>query len=144
MNPQHHLLVCTLCKNASTLKSEHPQRCGEKLFRQLQITHQENPLLINLIIKPVKCMGVCDRGCAIALVGSDKFTYLFGDMSSADEKLESTTVAILDCTKQYISHSQGLLPYSERPKALQDTIIAKIPAFPTNNYESKNETDSII
>jgi predicted metal-binding protein len=126
MNDRPVLFVCTVCgKNPD---AEITQRAGEKLIKQVQHLHQALDLGERFLIRPVKCMGVCGRPCAIAFVAAGKFTYLFGDLPSDGSELSAATV--LDCMGQYCDHPEGLLPYRERPELLRDRIIAKIPALP--------------
>ncbi len=123
MKNHHILFVCTTCaRNSHGSKSG-----GEKLFEQFQAVHQSWLLRENVSVQPVKCMGVCDRDCAIAFVASGKFTYLFGDLPDDELCLDATVTAVLSCARQYYDHSDGILPYRERPELLRDTIIAKIP-----------------
>jgi len=124
MNNPSVLLVCTSCGGNAESDRQGNVRSGAKLFDQLQTLHQDSPLRDNIEIRPVKCMGVCNRPCIIALVGSGKFTYLFGDLQADDIKTASD---ILVCARQYVHQTDGTLAYRERPGQLRDTIIAKIP-----------------
>jgi predicted metal-binding protein len=128
MNHQHTLFVCTVCGGQPATDGD--QRHGEKLLQQLQTLH---PVVTpdGFVIQPVKCMGVCDRPCAIAFVAAGKFTYLFGDLSMDEAELPYTAATVLDCMGQYCAHPDGLLPYRERPELLRDRIIAKIPTHPS-------------
>ncbi len=125
MNDQHVLFVCTSCAR----DKQSNESKGEKLFEQFQLHQSESS---NLSIQPVKCMGVCDRSCAIALVAPHKFTYLFGNLPSDDVQIDGIVSTVLDCAKQYCIAAEGVLPYRERPQLLRDTIIAKIPPLPFN------------
>lgn len=124
MNNPSVLLVCTSCGGNAESDRQGKVRNGARLFVQLQTLHHDSPLRNNIEIRPVKCMGVCNRPCIIALVGSGKFTYLFGDLQADDIKTASD---ILVCARQYVHHTDGTLAYRERPDRLRDTIIAKIP-----------------
>jgi predicted metal-binding protein len=123
MKNQHILFVCTSCGGNTASDRQGKPRDGAKLLEQLQTLHQDWSLREDFEIQSVKCMGVCDKPCAIALVGSGKFTYLFGSMMSIAEPASD----ILICASQYYRHSQGNLAYRKRPDRLQDTVIAKIP-----------------
>ena len=124
MNNPSVLLVCTSCGGNAESDRQGKVRDGAILLGQLQTLHQDLPLRDQVEIRPVKCMGVCNRPCVIALVGSGKFTYLFGDLQASDLKTASD---ILLCASQYAHHPDGTLAYRERPDRLRDTIIAKIP-----------------
>ncbi len=127
MKNQHVLYVCTSCGGNAESDRQGKVRDGVNLLEQLQTLHQDWVLREEVEIQPVRCMGVCDRPCAIALVGSGKFTYLFGNMQSVVEPAAD----ILTCASQYHRHPEGNLAYRERPDRLRDTIIAKIPTLPT-------------
>jgi predicted metal-binding protein len=123
VNPRSTLFVCTACGGKPATGD---QRQGERLLEQLQ----RDPLLVpdGCTIQAVKCMGVCDRPCAIAFVAAGKFTYLFGNLATSEADLPHIATPILACMGQYADHPDGLLPYRERPERLRDTIIAKIPS----------------
>ena len=124
MNNPSVLLVCTSCGGNAESDRQGKVRDGARLFDQLQTLHQDLPLRDDVEIRPVKCMGVCDRPCIIAFVGSGKFTYLFGGLQADDRQTASD---ILIGANQYAHHPDGILAYRERPDRLRDTIIAKIP-----------------
>ena len=124
MKNQSVLFVCTGCGGNVESDRQGKIRDGATLFDQLQTSHQDWPLRNEIEIRPVKCMGVCDRPCTIAFVGSGKFTYLFGGLQASDSQTASD---ILICASQYAHHPTGTLAYRERPDRLRDTIIAKIP-----------------
>jgi predicted metal-binding protein len=122
VNHRSTIFVCTACGGKPLIDGG--QRQGERLLAQLQ-TADQDAALADFVIQGVKCMGVCDRPCAIAFVGAGKFTYLFGDLP---ESADLSAAAVLECFGQYCDHPKGLLPYHERPELLRDTIIAKIPS----------------
>ena len=124
MNNPSVLLVCTSCGGNAESDRQGKVRDGATLFDQLQTLRQDSHVRNESEIRPVKCMGVCDRPCTIALVGSGKFTYLFGGLQASDSQTASD---ILVCASQYAHHPDGTLAYRERPDRLRDTIIAKIP-----------------
>jgi predicted metal-binding protein len=124
VNHQPTLFVCTACGGKPPIDGD--QREGERLLAQLQ-TADQDATSADFAIQGVKCMGVCDRPCAIAFVGAGKFTYLFGDLPDSVD-LSATATTVLECFGQYCDHPAGLLPYADRPALLRDTIIAKIPS----------------
>ena len=124
MKNQSVLFVCTGCGGNAESDRQGKVRNGALLLDQLQTLHQEWTLRDEFEIRPVKCMGVCNRPCTIAFVSAGKFTYLFGDLQASDLKTASD---ILVCASQYAHHLDGTLAYRERPDRLRDTIIAKIP-----------------
>jgi predicted metal-binding protein len=125
VNHPSTLFVCTACGGKPTIEGS--KRQGERLLEQLQTLHPDTAGEVDFAIAPVKCMGVCDRPCAIAFVRAGKFTYLFGDLPDSVD-LSATATTVLECFGQYCDHPAGLLPYADRPELLRDTIIAKIPS----------------
>lgn len=122
---QHLLFVCTTC--ATIWKDGKPQGTsgGQQFLKQLKKLHDDWELRNNFPIQEVKCMSACSRPCAIAFASNGKYTYLFGDLQTLPE----TAAAVLECASQYYTKLDGLLPWSERPKALKKGILARIPAL---------------
>lgn len=143
MNHQHILYVCTTCAgetdtnvstNASVNKNQDAtmsvKRGGEKLLEQLQTLHQNWLLRESFMIQSVKCMGVCERDCAVAFIAAGKRTYLFGNLPTDDARLDDTASAVLDCAQQYHTQSDGALSYFDRPELLKTRVLARIPPSP--------------
>ena len=131
-NRQHILYVCVTCgqqhkNHDSTLNN---QRGGEKLLEQLQTLHQNWELRENFAFQPVKCMGVCERDCAVAFIAAGKRTYLFGNLPTDDSQLEETAAAVLNCAQQYHAQPDGVLSYFDRPELLKTRVLARIPPSP--------------
>lgn len=125
MESSHTMFVCTTCAS----KWEGGKRVGvsggEKLLMKLQEIYSDWELQSEFTITPVECMSACDRSCVISMAASNKYTYLFGDLSS--ELSESALLGVLECASKYYAHPQGLLPWAERPEPLKKGILAKIP-----------------
>lgn len=132
MNNQHVLYVCTTCGEHSKSVSPNTisQRGGEKLLERLQTLHQDWPLRESFTIQAVKCMGVCERDCAVAFIAEGKRTYLFGNLPTDDSRLEETASAVLDCARQYHTQTEGVLSYFDRPELLKTRVLARIPPLP--------------
>ncbi|MBM0742442.1 DUF1636 domain-containing protein [Phormidium sp. CLA17] len=129
MNCSHAIFVCTTCgKNQQNDQSD-----GDRLFAQLQIRHKTWLLQQSVSIQPVKCMGVCEQDCAIALVSPGKRTYLFGNLPTDKARIDSTATAVLDCASQYQAKSDGALAYCDRPELLKTRVLARIPPVPLAN-----------
>lgn len=130
MTLPHTLFVCTTCAGSHRTGKQGSKLDGEKLLEQLQALHQDWPLRKSFVIHPVKCMGVCERDCAIAFMAPGKRTYLFGDLPVDDQRLETTATAVLECASQYHAKSDGSLSYHERPELLKKRVLARIPPMP--------------
>jgi predicted metal-binding protein len=123
MNHPHAIFVCTTCGKQS--QSDHSD--GDRLFAQLQRLHKTWSLQQAVSIQPVKCMGVCEQDCAIALVSPGKRTYLFGNLPTDAARIESTATAVLECASQYQAKPDGALAYGDRPELLKTRVVARIP-----------------
>ncbi len=123
MTHPHTIFVCTTCgKNQQDDRSD-----GDRLLAQLQTLHKTSSLQQSVSIQPVKCMGVCEQDCAIALVSPGKRTYLFGNLPTDPARIESTATAVLDCASQYQAKADGALAYGDRPELLKTRVLARIP-----------------
>ena len=122
---QHFLFVCKACATIRIEGKPQGKSGGEQLLEQLQELHADWELRDEFQIQEVECMSACNRSCAISLVASGKYTYLFGDLPA----LESAA-AVLDCAKLYFTNPQGYLAWVDRPKPLKNGILARIPPLP--------------
>ncbi len=134
---QHIIFVCTSCASAHRTKQAIRVSGGDRLLEQLQVLHQDSPLQAELSIQPVECLSACKQDCAIALIGADKPTYLFGDLPVEDE-LEATAVAVLEFAKQYHAKADGSISYIKCPELLKKRILAKVPPMPGINAGKSN------
>ncbi|MGI8499893.1 MAG: DUF1636 domain-containing protein [Hassallia sp.] len=126
MKTQHALFVCTTCSSVWKDGKRVGESGGDKLLKQLQQLHQDWELHQEFPIQPVECMSACNRACAISFAANGKYTYLFGDVSPDSSTLEIANV--LECATKYYNHSEGLLPWAERPDPLKKGVLARIPS----------------
>ncbi|MBD2609650.1 DUF1636 domain-containing protein [Scytonema hofmannii FACHB-248] len=126
MKTQHALFVCTTCSSVWKDGKRVGESGGDKLFKQLQELHQDWELHEEFPIQPVECMSACDRACTISFVANGKCTYLFGDISP--DLSTSEMANVLECATKYYNHTEGLLPWAERPVPLKKGILARIPS----------------
>lgn len=128
--PQHILLVCTTSASKYENGKKVGESGGEKLIKQMQISAQGWELASEFSIEPVQCLSTCSQACAIAFTGSNKLTYLFGNLPIDETQIETTATTVLECAGQYYENPQGLLSYKERPELLKNKVVARIPSFP--------------
>ena len=129
MTAEHTIFVCTTC--ASKWQDGKPvgESGGEKLLQHLQAHYPHWELNTEFVIQPVQGMSACNRSCVVCFASPSKSTYLFGDISA---DLSTAEVAgVFACASKYYAHSEGLLPWSERPEPLKKGIVARIPAVAT-------------
>lgn len=104
----HSILICATCEGpgkASSLRSA--------LVPQLPD---------GFVVRPVDCMAGCDRPVTVGVQASGKASYLFGSLQSAAE-----IEALADFAHQYAAHRTGWTSASERPAALSDKTLARLP-----------------
>ncbi|MEM7554876.1 MAG: DUF1636 domain-containing protein [Cyanobacteria bacterium P01_A01_bin.84] len=119
---KHTLFVCTTCASKWQDGKKIGESGGEKLFEEISCLYEDWELEAEFHIQAIQCMSACNRPCAVSFAATDKYTYVFGDLSSED-----TAQAILECAGQYHAKSDGILSWKERPEALRKGIIARIP-----------------
>ncbi|NET55248.1 MAG: DUF1636 domain-containing protein [Symploca sp. SIO2E6] len=130
MKIQHTLFVCTTCASTWKEGKRIGVSGGQKLLEQLLHVHRDWDLQAEFPIQSVECMSACSRPCAISFTAIGKYTYLFGDLPTAEETLPTISAAVLDCASLYHAKANGLLPWSERPELLKKGILARIPPLP--------------
>lgn len=127
---QHILFVCTSCESAHRTKQAIRVSGGQRLLNQLLALHKDSPLQEELSIQPVECLSACEQPCVIALIATDKPTYLYGNLPIEEEQLESTAVAVLAFANQYHAKADGSISYLKCPELLKKRVLAKIPPLP--------------
>ncbi len=131
---EHILFVCTTCASKYQDGKKVGESGGERLMQQMQISAQAWELASEFSIEPVQCLSTCSQACAIAFMGSNKLTYLFGNLPVDETQIEITATTVLECAGQYYENPQGLLSYKERPELLKNKVMARIPSFPTPEH----------
>ena len=131
---EHILFVCTTCASKYQDGKKVGESGGERLMQQIQISAQAWELASEFLIEPVQCLSTCSQACAIAFMGSNKLTYLFGNLPVDETQIEITATTVLECAGQYYENPQGLLSYKERPELLKNKVMARIPAFPAPEH----------
>lgn len=72
-------------------------------------------------VLPVECLSACNSGCAIALSGPGKWTYVYGRLTEDD------VPAILEGAALYAASADGIVPWRERPTIFRKQTLARIP-----------------
>ena len=105
-----------------TSREPYESRQGFRLYHKLKELVEDGSLQDQVVVKPAQCLSVCPRPCGIALASPGSWTYLFGD-----QILEDTEQDILECVSLYLKNQNGFMVRSTRPKALQSSILGRIP-----------------
>jgi predicted metal-binding protein len=128
MQNKHTIFVCQSCAGTWQDGRQVGNSGGYLLHQELTTQAQAWPLAAEFHIKGVKCMGACDRPCAIALAAPGKSTYLFGDLNRG-ESLAATAQSILECADLYHHKTDGTMAWSERPDQLKKGLVGRIPSI---------------
>jgi predicted metal-binding protein len=128
MQNQDVVLVCTLCGSNAKTRAQGIKSDGEKLLEQIQALHPTE--LSEISIQAVRCMAVCQHSCAIAVMGQNKRTYVFGNLPVEPEQLATTAATVLDYAHQYHANPEGIVPHATRPELLRSRTLVVLPALP--------------
>jgi len=116
----HRITVCTSCKHKGT-----ECRPGYELIEKLRraIAAAGDTIAEDFAVSGVACMAGCDRPCTVAYHGTQKATYLFGDMTPEDD-IED----LVDFAKHYALLHDGWCSSVDRPGKLRNSTLARVPA----------------
>ena len=118
------LHVCTSCRPGGAPREPKENRPGFLLYNELREAFSKGPLKDKVKVLPAGCLSVCLRPCGIALSSNGAWTYLFGDQLP-----NKTAQDILDCVSHYLETSNGFMARENRPKALQRSILGRVPSI---------------
>lgn len=110
------LHVCITCRAGQPVADDE-ERPGARLLRAMQA--HGAPDGVDII--PVECLSACNHGCAVALSGRQKWSYVYGRLSDAD------AASILDGAAAYAAAPDGLVPWRQRPEIFRKQSLARIP-----------------
>ena len=111
------LFVCTTCKTSEPDAARSGHAFHQAIEAELRARAEHRIALV-----PIECLSVCKRPCTVALAGTGKWTYLFGDLATPDQVGDVITVAI-----RYGASENGIVPWRERPPAIRRGIVARVP-----------------
>ncbi|MCW5625639.1 MAG: DUF1636 domain-containing protein [Burkholderiales bacterium] len=130
------LVVCVNCPSESGSTTKLQPAEGQALHWALQTLIQASPgHAPRLQLREVKCMGGCNRPCAVALCAPYKETLLFFELE------RSHAPELLSLAAAYVSAPEGArIPASQMPPRLSnpDNFI-RVPA-PTRQLRCSNVT----
>jgi predicted metal-binding protein len=125
---EHTLLVCSLCRFSETQNKKHGLSGGQYLIEELQKGLESSDLSDRVIIKPVSCMAACRRSCAATLAAADKLTFIFNQLAPIESAPE-----LLQFIEQYVTTSQGKVPYRERSRTIQQATAFILPPLASSS-----------
>ncbi|MBD0337430.1 MAG: DUF1636 family protein [Cyanobacteria bacterium Co-bin13] len=122
---KHLLIVCEACGAPTNPEKPEAQTDGSRLLEQLKQLHQDWPCRDQLDLETTSCLCVCDHPCAVALVGTHKPSYLFGDLSSLESAAD-----LLTASELYLESEDGFVAAFRLPSGLRRCRLARIPPAP--------------
>lgn len=81
----------------------------------------------DVAIAEVDCLAVCTRPCTLALAGTNKWTYLIGDLEP-----ESHLEEIVAAVKSFAASENGIIAWRERPPSFRKGVVARVPPHPSS------------
>lgn len=111
------LTVCTTCFPPGQPREGQPE--GERLLACLQAAAFDLPVQV----RGTACLSACSQGCAVAVQGPGKLSYLFGAQRASDGHAQ----ALLVVAQQHAGSTEGLLTWDQRPALLRGHLLARLP-----------------
>lgn len=119
------IYVCVTCRaegDASDL------RAGARLHAALL---SECTSEADLEVVPVECLSVCKRPCTVSFAASDKWTYVYGDLSP-----DTSAATVRQAARLYAAAPDGLIPWKLRPDAIKRGVVARVPPLPRDENDA--------
>ena len=116
------LHVCTSCRPTNYPRETRDDRPGHILYKELSTKLLDSALKDIVNVAPARCLSLCPRPCGIAFSSQGAWSYLFGDQRPGE-----TASDIIKCLETYVEIQNGELPRRRRPKALQASILGRLP-----------------
>jgi predicted metal-binding protein len=110
------LLVCITCR-AGEVPAEGALCPGARLHAALAAGAAPH----GVRIVPVECLSACSNGCAVALSGTNRWSYVYGRMS------EANAADILTGAAAYAMTTDGIVPWRERTAIFRKQSLARLP-----------------
>lgn len=106
----HSLLICTTCEGPARANRLRASLAGR--------------LPDGFAIHPVDCMAGCDHPVTVGFQAPGKASYLFGPIRD-----EAALAALAEFAQQYADHPTGWTSSTQRPQALADKTLARLPGI---------------
>lgn len=110
------LHVCTTCRGTLPDADPDDPRPGALLLDALSDAVPDG-----VEIRAVECLSACSQGCAVALSGPAKWSYVYGRLTPDD------AADIVAGARAYAATTDGIVPWRERPAIFRKQSLARIP-----------------
>ena len=108
------LHICTTCRAGRPL-ADGDTPPGQSMFDAVAA------MADGMEVRPVKCLSLCDNGCAAAISAPGKWSYLLGRLDP------SMAPDLLTYAATYAQHPTGTVLPSKRPASLAKVILGRLP-----------------
>lgn len=111
------IFVCVSCRQGDDADS----RPGAALLEALREKFTAAPEAA-IDVAPVECLAVCKRPCTVAFAADGKWTYVVGDLDSAEHVDE-----LVDSARRFAASENGIVPWKERPASFKKGVVSRTP-----------------
>lgn len=118
------IYVCTTCRQPG--EPDVLPRPGSA-FAAATVRAAENT---GIVVRPLRCLANCKRGCSAAMRRSDAWIYVFGNLDPATD-----AEALVQGAQLLARSADGLMPWHGRPEALKRGLIARVPPIDFSEEE---------
>ena len=116
------LHVCTSCRPTNCPREPRENLPGHLLFKELSTKLLDSALKDIVNVAPARCLSLCPRPCGIAFSSPSAKIHRFGGQRPGE-----TASDTIKCLETCVEIQNGELPRRRRPKALQASILGRVP-----------------
>lgn len=109
------IVVCASCRRADD--PEERPRPGARLLADTTRAARGT----GIAVRRVGCLGNCGRGLTAAIYRTGCWSYVFGGLTP------ESGAALVAGARLFAGAADGFMPLDERPQALRDELVARIP-----------------
>ena len=120
------LHVCTSWRPTNYPREPRENRPGHLLYKELSTKILDSALKDIVNVAPARCLSLCPRPCGIAFSSPNAKIYRFGGQRPGE-----TAFDIIKCLETCVEIQNGELPRWRRSKALQASILGRVPPWCT-------------
>ncbi|MEO1189801.1 MAG: DUF1636 family protein [Pseudomonadota bacterium] len=118
--PLNEVQVCVECGKEDALEN---QPCvGEELRKLADELLEVEPLGEHFKVRPVACLGNCDRRGRLVVASQNKWSWTIGDVEPLTDK-----AFLSEFLSQWIENPTGLIPKKQRSQDLMDKALGRQP-----------------
>ncbi|MEM8797026.1 MAG: DUF1636 family protein [Pseudomonadota bacterium] len=118
--PLNELQVCVECGKEDA--PENQQCVGEQLCTLAEELLTVVPLNEHFKVRPVACLGNCDRRGRLVVASQNKWSWTIGDIHPDTDR-----AFLSEFLNQWAANSTGLIPKKQRSQDLMDKALGRQP-----------------